>query len=108
MPTSPHAQLKGFPDVHYLPVTQQKAQDGSYNNGLSMEAGYPSPNFSSPGFSSQASPGPFKSLEEVKSFHEMKQEDAVSHLNMPHTALTFLRVTRPLLKAVLTCESFRL
>ncbi|ERF71360.1 hypothetical protein EPUS_03515 [Endocarpon pusillum Z07020] len=76
MPTSPYAQPKGFPDVHYLPVTHQ-AQDGSHNSGLSMEAGYPSPNFSSPGFSSQASPGPFKSLEEVRSFHEMKQEDAI-------------------------------
>ena len=92
MSTLPYAQPKGFSDVHYLPVTNQ-AQDGSYNNGLNMEAGYPSPNFSSPGLSSQASPGPFKSLEEVRNFHEMKQEDAVRHLNMPHTALSFLRVT---------------
>lgn len=73
---SPYGQSKKRSDIRYVPVSHQP-RDGIYNRVPGTETGYPSPAFSSPGLSTLASPGPSKSLEEVKSFSDMKQTDAV-------------------------------
>jgi hypothetical protein len=76
LPTSSYDRSKEISDVRYVPMSH-RTPDGVYNRVPANEAGHPSPAFSSPGLSSLASPGPFKNLEEVKSFSEMKQSDAV-------------------------------
>lgn len=79
IPTSPYDQRKEHSDIRYLPISHQ-SQDGMYDRVPGTEAGHPSP-----ALSSLASPGPFKSLEQVRSFHEMKESDVVwSPLPFPY------------------------
>jgi hypothetical protein len=85
MPDSPYGQPKAGSDTRYVPLAHQ-AGGGIYNRVSNMEATYPSPNFQSPALSSLASPGPFKSMEQVKSFHAMKQNDAVRTPKTPLSA----------------------
>lgn len=71
-----HEQHVEQPEVRAVRVSHQR-KDGLYNSLSGTEAAYPSSAPLSPDLSTDVSPGPFKSLDEVKSFNHMKSTDTV-------------------------------
>lgn len=75
----PFGQGKETSSISYQPINHPSpVADGQQYHQVPMaDTSYASPALSSPGMSSLNSPGGFKSLEQVKSYNDMKTSDDV-------------------------------